>query len=350
MLSSMLTIPAREESSLTDNADRIEISNPGTLLISHEQLLRGGISECRNKSLQLMFQTMGAGDKAGSGLDKIRASWAAARFRAPELRETRRPDRVELSLPMMSILPDSALEQLEALFRSRLGILSPDEIQILVMALEEGSITNLRLQEVLTIHRTDLTKILQNLVKSEFLLRSGFGRWTKYVLPDPQINVTFAADDPNTANTAQPIIIDQPPRAGGLPPINSEGTSDGSCEGTSERTSREMQSAQSPEYGTDHSLAPEVWDRLMKIGASARARTWLAKEEQTDLVLQLCREAGWLTKAQLAQLLGRSGENLRDRLLNDMVRDGRLKLRYPSRNHPGQAYARGGKAAPNNEG
>jgi ATP-dependent DNA helicase RecG len=36
-------------------ADRIELSNPGSLLVSREQLFRGSVSECRNKGLQLMF-------------------------------------------------------------------------------------------------------------------------------------------------------------------------------------------------------------------------------------------------------------------------------------------------------
>lgn len=53
-------------------ADRMELSNPGTLLVSFEQLRQGAVSECRNPSLQRMFQMMGAGDKAGSGIDKIR--------------------------------------------------------------------------------------------------------------------------------------------------------------------------------------------------------------------------------------------------------------------------------------
>jgi len=35
--------------------DRFEMSNPGTLLLSFDQLLRGGVSECRNKTIQTMF-------------------------------------------------------------------------------------------------------------------------------------------------------------------------------------------------------------------------------------------------------------------------------------------------------
>ncbi len=51
--------------------DRFEFSNPGSLLISFDQILRGGISECRNKSLQQMFTFIGAAERAGSGIDKI---------------------------------------------------------------------------------------------------------------------------------------------------------------------------------------------------------------------------------------------------------------------------------------
>ena len=45
-----------------------------------------------------MFQMLGAGDKAGSGIDKIRASWAEAHWQSPVLRESHRPDRVVLEL------------------------------------------------------------------------------------------------------------------------------------------------------------------------------------------------------------------------------------------------------------
>jgi len=131
--------------------DRLEFSNPGTLLLSREQLLRGGVSECRNKSLQLMFQMLGAGDKAGSGIDKIRASWADAHWQSPVLRESHRPDRVVLELPMLSVLPDEVLAILRGRFGAAFEALSGDEVQALVTAQMEGTVTNLRLQGMLTL-------------------------------------------------------------------------------------------------------------------------------------------------------------------------------------------------------
>ncbi len=320
--------------------DRIELSNPGTLLVSHEQLLRGGVSECRNKSLQLMFQIMGAGDKAGSGLDKIRASWANARLRSPSLTENPRPDRVRLDLPMSSILPDEAVGQLANHFGLMFNDLDPGEVQILVMAFEEGPITNARLQDVLAMHRVDLTKVLQNLVRLGFLEREGFGRWTTYQLPTA-IDRRSPAGSVATETQEQygSDIIDS---------RTNEGTRDGTREGTHEGTREgstdgSVEGTIDPDEGTPgiKDTNPPLWNRLLEIGQPARARRIMSTAELSSIVTRLCREAGWLTRDELGELVGRNGYNLRDRTLASMVTDGRLVLRYPARNHPNQAYAAG---------
>ena len=82
--------------------NRIELSNPGSLLLSLEQVWSGGVSECRNKSLQTMFLMIGGGEKAGSGIDKIRQGWRAQHWRLPISREQVQPDRVNAVLPMVS--------------------------------------------------------------------------------------------------------------------------------------------------------------------------------------------------------------------------------------------------------
>ncbi len=303
--------------------DRIELSNPGTLLVSHEQLLRGGISECRNKSLQQMFQLMGAGDKAGSGLDKIRASWASARLRSPSLAEVTRPDRVKLNLPMSSILPEEAVGQLAHHFGPMFGELNPEEVQILVMAYDEGPITNARLQDVLAMHRVDLTKILQTLVRDGFLEREGFGRWTTYQLP--AVVERRIALDP--VGSRRPIVEDEGTYEG-----THEGSRDGSYDGTS--FENDAPSLISPKVAD-----PRLWTELLEIGKPARARRVMTTGELTQIVTKLCTAAGWLTRDELGELVGRNGNNLRDRTLATMVSSGRLVLRFPTRNHPHQAYS-----------
>jgi len=56
------------------------------------------------------------------------------------------------------------------------------------------------------------------------------------------------------------------------------------------------------------------------------------------VVLRLCATGGWLTRHELAELVGRSASNLQNRTLAAMVSEGRLTMRFPARNHPLQAY------------
>ena len=105
--------------------DRFEFSNPGSLLISFDQLLHGNVSECRNKSLQTMFTMMGAAEKAGSGVDKIRRGWSSQHWRSPMIRERMQPDRVLWILPMMSLIPEESLARLKQRFGTKFQKFTP---------------------------------------------------------------------------------------------------------------------------------------------------------------------------------------------------------------------------------
>ena len=286
--------------------DRFEFSNPGTLLLSREQLLRGGVSECRNKSLQKMFQMLGVGDKAGSGIDKIRSSWAAQQWRSPSIQETLRPDRVRLTLPMVSLLPEGVLDSLRTRFGARYAELAPEEVQVLVTADQEEEITNQRLQEILTLHRVDITRLLQILVRKGFLVAQGIGRGTSYTL----------ASLPHKAGA--PLIA--PPHRAGAPLISPPHKDDSGADGGQTRDPANEQ------------------DRLVVIAAPIKSSRRAAPELVRDVVLELC-ENRFLTLGELAELMGRTKQNLRDRYITDLVRDGRLEVRYPdSPSHPEQAY------------
>ena len=162
------------------HADRLEFSNPGSLLLSHEQILRGGVSECRNKALQTMFQLIGRGEKAGSGIDTIRQGWRSQHWRSPSLRESTQPDRAVLILPMVSMLPAESLARLRERFGGEFERLSEVEAQVLVTADVEGEVSNLRMQEMAATHSAELTKVLQGLVRRGLLTPAGLGRGTRY--------------------------------------------------------------------------------------------------------------------------------------------------------------------------
>lgn len=284
--------------------DCFEFSNPGTLLLSREQLLRGGVSECRNKSLQQMFQMLGAGDKAGSGIDKIRRSWAAEHWQSPRLAETVRPDRVQLILPMLSTLPDEVMEQLDDRFGSSFRSRSPDEIQALVAAEVEGGITNQRLQEMLALHRVDITRMLRALVHDGFLRSEGQGRGTRYFPNHPDFSAVELEVSPANSTTAPPNSAGSPPNPGGSPP-NSD----------------------------------SIWEpELLAIAAPVRGSGSAPQSVVRRAILDLC-QGRYLSLSDLSRLLNRKQETLRESYVTRMVREGMLEPRYPEKpSHPDQAY------------
>lgn len=286
--------------------DHLEFSNPGTLLLSREQLLRGGVSECRNKSLQLMFQLAGAGDKAGSGIDKIRQSWAAEYWQSPRLKETLRPDRVQLILPMLSTLPKEAMHELEQRYGLAIKERSPDEIQALVTAQVEGGVTNQRLQEMLAQHPVDITRMLRGLVHEGLLVSEGQGRWTKYSLPILGSSPDLTGSPPDLVGSPQ-----------GLP-------------------GNYLDLAVTPPDMTLYS--PENDPELLRIGAPVRESGKAHAPLVRATILALCTDQ-YLSLRDLSALLGRNQEGLRNSYVTSMVSEGLLELRYPDTpSHPDQAY------------
>ena len=266
-------------------SNRFEFSNPGTLLISLEQLLQGNISECRNKALQTMFMMIGAAEKAGSGVDKIRRGWESQHWRLPLVREQFQPDRVLWMLPMISMIPDDSLQRLQWLFGKKFSRFNQLEVQALVTADIEGAVDNVRMRQITGSHAADITRILQGLVGKMALIQEGQGRWTRYRLP---------ADNGS-------------PHKGG----------------------------RSLHNGT---LDDEALKALTLVAAPARENRRLSPQDMEQLILKLCRNR-WLSRRQLSSLLQRNAEGLRARFLVPMVEHGLLRLRYPDKpNRADQAY------------
>lgn len=271
--------------------DRFDFSNPGSLLISFDQLLRGNVSECRNKSLQLMFMMIGTAEKAGSGIDKIRRGWESQHWRFPKVTEQLQPDRVLWMLPMISMIPEESLERLTRLFGAGFARFSKLEVQALVTADLEGIVDNERMRQITGGHAADMTRLLQTLVGKKTLLQEGQGRWSRYRLP---------------------VVIDSVHKA-----------------------EQSVHKAEHSVHKPEHSVHNE---ELRAIASPARNQKRLLPEEMEKIILALC-DGRWLTRNQLAELLDRNPDGLRSRFLTSMVAHNRLRLRYPDKpNRTDQAY------------
>ncbi len=279
-------------------ADRFEFSNPGSLLISFDQLLRGGASECRNKSLQCMFMMIGGAEKAGSGVDKIRRGWQSQHWRTPAVREQMQPDRVQWMLPMVSLIPDESLARLTEFFGAKFARFSKLEVQALVTADLESAVDNARMRQITGGHAADMTKLLQTLVAKGALMQEGQGRWTRYRLP----------------------VIDHSLHK---PEISLH------------KSGHSLLKPDHSLHKPGHSLHSE---ELLAIAAPALNQRRLPPKKMEKILLELCRER-WLTRNEISILVRRNPESLRQRYINPMVEHGLLRLRYPEKpNRTDQAY------------
>ena len=78
--------------------DKLVMENPGSIRTGKKQMLRGGISDPRNKTLMKMFNMIGIGERAGSGIPDIYNVWENEGWTMPIVEESYNPDRTRLSL------------------------------------------------------------------------------------------------------------------------------------------------------------------------------------------------------------------------------------------------------------
>ena len=144
---------------------------------------------------------IGFSEKAGSGVNKIIKGWREANWQKPYVEEFNRPDKVELTLPMISLLPDNTVIKLKKLFDGKIETLTQDELTVLVTCYSESEINNTQLQYVVPQHRSDITKMLKKLCNEGFLISAGNGRGTKYHINESEGKVDSSENNMESSGT-----------------------------------------------------------------------------------------------------------------------------------------------------
>lgn len=198
---------------------------------------------------------------------------------------------------MVSLIPNETIERLRGQFGAEINTLSPAELQALATADIEGSVSNVRLRELLTDHPVEITRMLQRLCERGLLVSDNRRRWTTYnLVGSPRARSLFDAGD-------------------------------------------------SSHLTGDSSHLTENNQTLQVIAAGVAGRGKAPVPEVRAVILLLC-STRFLTADALASLLNRTAPNLRSRYLTPMVEEGLLRLRYPETpNRPDQAYTTTGENA-----
>ena len=96
--------------------------NPGALRVPAEQALQGGVSDCRNRTMQQMFLMIGLGERAGSGMSRILHGWKDLGH-SLELAERYEPQEYTV-LNMVWVLASSVESSVESSVKTGTRILS----------------------------------------------------------------------------------------------------------------------------------------------------------------------------------------------------------------------------------
>jgi predicted HTH transcriptional regulator len=304
--------------------DLFGFRNPGTMRIPIETAVQGGLSDCRNRGLQKMFQLVGLGEQAGSGLPKIYSNWNSQSWRLPVLSEKYDPDQTQLALRMVSLLPEEVMQELDDRFGPKFRSLPEIERLALATASIEGKVTHARLKSMTDAHSHDLTKKLASLVRRKFLESVGTGRGTYYCLPGDSVLAAVKAFDDFLASIR----------------VTPESASAGKSEQKVASSEHKTASSEHSAAGSEHSGAlSALMTQLMEMAASVREKGRVDQTVLRGKILDLCR-GRYLAVRCLSELLGRSPETVRVHYLRPMVKEGLLVLRYPEKpNHPDQAYS-----------
>lgn len=282
---------------------RIVFSNPGVMLISKQQFYQGGESVCRNTSLQQMFMMIGSAEKAGSGVDKILKGWETLNWKRPYPIEKAQPNKVELVMPLESLLDESVLLELNKLFGIRLEQLDSNEKIAVSMALTERIINNERLRDTLSLHPADITHMLQHLCKEDFLASSGHGRGTVYKLKVATLGEKVATSEGKVATPEESWVV-TPKGSWVVPPMGSKVATSGEKVATSKG----------------------------KVATPNSKR--MSKDDMRKMIIDYCSE--WRTVSEIADYVCRNKQYIRNKILP--VMHDVLQMLFPKENHPGQKY------------
>ena len=160
--------------------DKITLANPGTIIAGKNQMLKGGISQPRNKGLFKMFNLIGYGEHAGSGVPDIFQAWKDAGLDAPVVEALfggGTPDRTILTLPLAS--NNSPIRQ------SAVSVVSVDlkeRHQQILLAMElDKEYSSDEVAELVGLKISRTRQLLKELVDSGKVEASGSTRGKRYV-------------------------------------------------------------------------------------------------------------------------------------------------------------------------
>ena len=164
------------------------IENPGSIRTGKKQMLRGGISDPRNKTLMKMFNMIGIGERAGSGIPDIYQVWENEGWPMPVVEESYNPDRTRLSLEFAKKQTIKTSEEEKEPKRSQKGAEKEPikgaerKKEILKLIKLNSTITQVEIMKELDLTRKQVQKDMKELQEMHIIAREGTNRRGRWII------------------------------------------------------------------------------------------------------------------------------------------------------------------------
>lgn len=277
-------------------ANRIEIRNPGYSLIPDDRLGEPG-SLTRNEKIAAVLHEVGLAETKGTGIQAMREAMARANLTAPLFESDREKDAFTVTLLVHHLLgPDDVAW----LTRFKDCHLSEDEARALIVVREVRAINNAFYRTINRMDALTASGHLRRLRDLGLLEQKGKGSATYYVPTERLLGVeplAAVALPQGFAPSDKPLPEGFPALPQGFPPL--------------------------PE---------DIAQAVQRLGQRS------TPDEVRSAIRGLC---AWrpMRPAEIAAILKRNPEYVRNTYLAPMVRDGELAYTYPDNPaHPQQAY------------
>jgi ATP-dependent DNA helicase RecG len=291
-------------------ANRLEIRNPGHSLIAEDQLGEPG-SKTRNPKIAAVLHETRFAETKGSGIRVMREMMTEANLSPPTFESNRGRDEFVATLLMHHFLDSEDMAWLAGFQHYQI---SDDEAKAFVFVRETGAIANGPYRDLNQVDPRDARRHLRHLCDLGLLEQKGKGFETYYV-GTPALFQLGASGSVGVGATKSAAKHGQLP----LPDVQSSGLP-----------------PESSGLVAESSGLPALPDDLAQAVTALGSRS--SYSAVRPVIRQLC---AWrpLSPAEIARLLGRTQNYIRQHYLRPMVRDGELAYTIPDKPaHPHQAY------------
>ncbi len=301
-------------------------SNPGLMRAPTEQAMEGRISNLRNPNLFKMFILIDFCKRAGSGLKKIESAWSNYNWANPELVQDTHLKRTILTLSVQSTSIDNS-NTFKQKYEGNSAFMN-----------EEYSYFDIRMDK-----ETDSANKKENFINKETDSSNNEVRFVNN--RKNSINNEYNSVNNNVDSLNKELnSINK-----GADSLNNEDNSINSEEAFFDMTyesddNEDMDLIPNDlELGMQETAAnieadEDVDNELWRISEVARKKRRLSPSVLEGVILELLEKKPLMLK-ELAHLLKRTPDGLRNNYLAKLLSEGKIRLKYPNQiNHPKQAY------------